>query len=130
MKFTVNLIALLFGALSSTMVAQAVPTVVRPTPLKQDPDEMSITFYEYTSFRGTSYSPIYSGPDFCIDLPLGRQNRPESLEISSGYSCAFYAFIECIGPEQSFSGDVANLPRIGVPPRYRRIASFECTKLG
>ncbi|KAH9478910.1 hypothetical protein JR316_0009372 [Psilocybe cubensis] len=85
MKFSVNLIALLFGALSSTMVAQAAPPVARA------PDVFSIIFFDEPSLGGASYFPEYSGPDLCITLPPKWINRAESLVISNGYSCAFYA---------------------------------------
>ncbi|KAH9478895.1 hypothetical protein JR316_0009357 [Psilocybe cubensis] len=124
MKFTVNLTALLFAALSSAMAAKAAPPVARA------PDAMSIIFFDDTFLTGDSYSPANSGPDVCITLASNWRNRAESLVIASGYSCAFHAFTNCQGTARTLSGTINQLPQTGNPVLYQNIESFECTKLG
>ncbi|KAH9478894.1 hypothetical protein JR316_0009356 [Psilocybe cubensis] len=124
MKFTTRIPALLVVALSSSLVAQALP------PVSRSANALSIIFFDDLNFLGNSYSPARPIPDTCITLSSDWRNRAKSLIIGSGYSCSFHIFTTCQGTGQALSGDVGELSSTSSPPLYQNIESFECTKQG
>ncbi|PPQ76212.1 hypothetical protein CVT25_013027 [Psilocybe cyanescens] len=124
MYFTTQFAGLLMALAASTISAQAAAVTARDSLA-----HLTVVFYDEVNFSGSVYAPTTIAPTVCQDLPAEWAGRPESVQISAGYSCTFFARSHCEGLGVTLTGSSSNLPANTNPPLYNNIDSFSCNRL-